>query len=49
VVGDDARWLEAVALARAGRADEAATALQAICGGASAQRARACEAARTGR
>ena len=49
VVGDDARWLEAVALARAQRADEAATALQAMCGSRGSHRARACEALRAGR
>jgi len=48
VVGDDARWLEAVALARAGRADEAATALQAMCEGRGSHRAAACEAMRVG-
>lgn len=45
VVGDDALWLEAVALARAGRAAEAQRALQALCAAAGPNRARACAAA----
>lgn len=49
VVGEDARWFETVALARAGRADEAATALQAMCEGRESHRAGACEALRAGR
>lgn len=49
VVADDARWLEAVALARAGRADEATTALQAMCDGRGSHRAAACDAMRAGR
>jgi predicted Zn-dependent protease len=49
VVGEHARWIEAVALARAGRADEAATALQAMCESRGSHRAGACEALRAGR
>lgn len=46
-VGEEARWLEAVALVRAGRAGEAAAGLRAICAGAGPFSARACEAERT--
>ena len=44
VVGDDARWLEAVALQRAGRDREARTVLQALCSTAGVNRERACAA-----
>ncbi|MGD9905916.1 MAG: hypothetical protein AB7U83_20790 [Vicinamibacterales bacterium] len=44
VVGDDASWWEAVALARAGRDDDAQRALQALCAAAGPNRARACAA-----
>jgi len=44
VVGDDAAWLRAVALERAGRTDEAAAALRTLCAGAGPARQRACEA-----
>lgn len=44
VVGDDANWLHAVALERAGRADDASSALRALCAGAGPARQRACEA-----
>ena len=45
VVGDEARWLEAVALARAGRLDDAAPVLRALCETSGPMRGRACEAA----
>ena len=44
VVGDEAQWLEAVALARSGRLADATRRLEVLCGGASAYRQRACEA-----
>ncbi len=42
VVGDDARWLQAVALQRAGRESEARAAVQALCSEAGPYRERAC-------
>ena len=42
LVGDDARWLEAVALQRTGRESEARTALQTLCSGSGPNRDRAC-------
>jgi hypothetical protein len=45
VVGDDALWLEAVALARVPRAADAQRALQVLCAAAGPNRARACAAA----
>jgi Tetratricopeptide repeat len=44
VVGDDAAWLHAVALERAGRPDDVASALRALCAGTGPARQRACEA-----
>jgi predicted Zn-dependent protease len=44
VVGDDAAWLHAVALERAGRTDEASAALRTLCAGTGPARRRACEA-----
>jgi len=44
VVGDDARWLEAVALARGGRTTDATARLQTLCDGRSIYRTRACTA-----
>jgi TolA-binding protein len=44
VVGNDAAWLRAVALERAGRTDEASAALRTLCAGAGPARERACEA-----
>jgi hypothetical protein len=42
VVGEDARWLEAVALQRAGRESDARTSLQALCAAPGPNRERAC-------
>jgi TolA-binding protein len=42
VVGDDARWLEAVALQQSGRESEALAALKALCSEAGSYRERAC-------
>lgn len=47
VVGDEARWWEAVALERAGRAADAQRALAQLCAAAGPDRARACDAAGT--
>lgn len=44
VVGDEAAWLRAVALERAGRTAEASAALRALCTGTSGARQRACDA-----
>ena len=44
LVGDDARWLEAVALQRSGRDSEARTALQTLCSASGSNRDRACAA-----
>ncbi len=49
VVGPDAAWLEAVALERAGRRAEAATAIRAMCAGAEPNRSRACAVDLSGR
>ncbi len=49
VVGGDASWLHAVALERAGRVDEATTALRALCAGTGPGRQRACDAEATGK
>lgn len=49
VVGDEARWWEAVALERAGSTAEAQRALAQLCAGAGPDRARACAAAAAAR
>lgn len=46
-VGEEAQWLEAVALRRAGRADDATARLRAICAVTGPFQSRACEAERT--